>query len=148
METTKIVIEVYEFGATYRKGNLYVDGRLILKTLEDKDRELSSEMSESEILEKKVPGYTAIPYGTYEVKYRWSNKNKMRVPGLCNVKGFGDIEIHVGNSSADCEGCILVGVQDKANRDWIEFSLTGFRILNNYLCKVVDKPIELTIRKK
>ncbi len=148
MKKINVLIEVYEFGKSYRKGNLYIDGRMVLKTLEDKDRGLRSEMSESEILANKIPAYTAIPFGTYKVKYRWSEKNKMLVPGLSAVKGFGDVEIHIGNSSADCAGCILVGVTDRVNEDWLGYSLTGFRILNTYLCKGIECDIELTIKPK
>ncbi len=143
-----MLIEIYEFGTTYRKGHLYVDGRLILTTLEDVDRGLTSDMSYEDIIAIKVPGSTAIPYGEYCVKYRWSNKNKMLVPGLCDVKGFGDIEIHVGNSSADCAGCILVGSGTESGKDKLNWSLTGFKILNNYLRKGVDRVIMLTIKKK
>lgn len=146
MKKIKLLIEVYEYGTTYRKGNLYVDGRLILKTLEDKDRSLSSEMDISDILDRKVFGDTAIPFGTYMVKYRWSNLNKAMVPGLCGVKGFSNIEIHVGNSSKDCKGCILVGIEDKPGQDWIAYSGTGMRILNQYLCNGKNVEIELTIK--
>lgn len=146
MKEIKITIEVYEYGATYRKGNLYVDGRLILKTLEDKDRSLNQSMDIADIMDRKVFGDTAIPFGTYKVKYRWSNLNNAMVPGLIDVKGFRDIEIHVGNSSKDCKGCILVGVDDKPGHDWIGFSGSGMRMLNDYLCKGKNVDITLTIK--
>lgn len=146
MKKIQLLIEVYEYGTTYRKGNLYVDGRLILKTLEDKDRSLNSEMDISDILDRKVFGDTAIPFGTYMVKYRWSNLNKAMVPGLVGVKGFANIEIHIGNSSKDCKGCILVGVEDKKGEDWIGYSGTAMRILNQYLCNGKNVEIELTIK--
>lgn len=43
----------------YTIGHLYIDGRYFCDTLEDTVRDLT--------LEKKIPGQTAIPEGTYRV---------------------------------------------------------------------------------
>ncbi len=141
-----IIIEVYERGLTYRKGRLFIDGRLIMTTLEPTDRALDDSMDEDLIKVKKVFGYTAIPYGTYQVSLGWSNKFKRVVPHILNVKGFKFIEIHEGNTSEDTDGCILVGMQTTSSNDYIGMSLTATKILNNYLRNGINEPINLTIK--
>ena len=93
----------------YSIGVLYVDGRRICETLEDEDRGLSSDMSLSEILRKKVKGETAIPTGTYLVRWTYSPKYKRMMPLLDGVPGYSGIRIHSGNRAKDTEGCILCG---------------------------------------
>lgn len=89
-------------------GLLTFNEEIICFTLEDKDRELTSEMTAKEIQGLKVYGQTAIPYGRYELK--WHDSPKFgRVPHLVNVKGFSWILIHSGNETDHTSGCILVG---------------------------------------
>ena len=38
-------------------------------------------------------------------------QDKKQVPGIFNVPGRSDIEIHPGNRAPDSRGCILVGQQ-------------------------------------
>ena len=97
------------FKNTYTIGKLYVDDTYFCDVLEDVDRGLDSSMSESEILEKKVKGQTAIPTGHYVINITYSPKYKRMMPLLLDVKGFSGIRIHSGNSSKDTEGCLLVG---------------------------------------
>ena len=97
------------FKSTYTIGKLYVDDTYFCDVLEDKDRGLDSSMTESEILEKKVKGQTAIPTGHYVINITYSPKYKRMMPLLLDVKGFSGIRIHSGNSSKDTEGCLLVG---------------------------------------
>ncbi len=85
----------------YTIGHLYIDDKYFCDTVEDKVRDLSKE--------KKVYGETAIPYGTYEVKWTYSNKFKKYMPLLVNVPQFEGIRIHSGNTAADSLGCIIVG---------------------------------------
>jgi hypothetical protein len=104
----------------YTIGHLYVDGSYICDTLEDTDRMLDSSMSLDQIAKIKVKGMTAIPTGRYKVlmnivspKYSKSkyymNICKGRVPRLDNVPGYSGVLIHVGNTAADTEGCLLLG---------------------------------------
>lgn len=88
-------------------GELTHNGQRICFILEDKDRDLTSEMSLEEIAEKKVYGKTAIPTGSYEVIISYSNRFKKPLPLLLNVKGFEGIRIHSGNVEADTDGCLL-----------------------------------------
>ena len=101
------------FKDTYTIGKLYVDGKYFSDVLEDVDRGLDSSMSESEILEKKVKGQTAIPTGHYVINITYSPKYKRMMPLLLDVKGFSGIRIHSGNTSKDTEGCLLVGKNKK-----------------------------------
>ena len=101
------------FKDTYTIGKLYVDDTYFCDVLEDKDRGLDSLMTESEILEKKVKGQTAIPTGHYVINITYSPKYKRMMPLLLDVKGFSGIRIHSGNTAKDTEGCLIVGKNKK-----------------------------------
>ena len=101
------------FKSTYTIGKLYVDGKYFCDVLEDVDRGLDSSMTESEILEKKVKGQTAIPTGHYVINITYSPKYKRMMPLLLDVKGFSGIRIHSGNTAKDTEGCLIVGKNKK-----------------------------------
>lgn len=94
---------------TYCIGKLYIDGKWFCDTIEDTDRGLCDEMSEKEIIERKVKGETAIPTGIYQVLITYSPKYKKQMPLINNVKGYSGIRIHSGNTSKDTEGCLIVG---------------------------------------
>lgn len=90
------------FGDHYTLGKLYIDNEEFCYTCEDKVRE------------KKIYGVTAIPTGTYKVIVTWSNRFQKILPLLMDVPGFAGIRIHSGNSDADTDGCILVGLERTA----------------------------------
>lgn len=112
----------------YTIGKLYIDGVYFCDTLEDTDRGLTQYMSTAEIKRKKIYGKTAIPTGTYDITMnvvspRFSKKafykqncDGGRVPRLLNVPGFDGILIHVGNSAADSNGCLLVGKNSQVGK--------------------------------
>ena len=108
----------------YTISRLYVNGKLFgCNTLEDTDRGLRKDMQLEEIKKKKVYGQTAIPRGSYECVYTYSNRFKKMLPLLKDVPGFDGIRIHSGNSAKDTEGCILVGLNLKKgmvlnSREW------------------------------
>ena len=108
----------------YTISRLYVNGELFgCNTLEDADRGLRKDMQLEEIKKKKVYGQTAIPRGSYECVYTYSNRFKKMLPLLKDVPGFDGIRIHSGNSAKDTEGCILVGLNLKKgmvlnSREW------------------------------
>lgn len=94
---------------SYTIGKLYINGEYFCETLEDTDRGLTSEMSITEIKNKKVYGRTCIPSGLYTILYTYSPKYRRLMPLVDNVKGFSGIRIHSGNTAEDSLGCILLG---------------------------------------
>ena len=93
----------------YTIGKLYINGTYYCDTMEDTDRGLISDMSITEIKNKKVYGKTAIPSGLYTILYTYSPKFKRLIPLVDGVKGFSGIRIHSGNTAEDSLGCILLG---------------------------------------
>lgn len=103
----------------YTIGKLYVNGEYFCDTLEDTDRGITDEMTTAEIKAIKVAGSTAIPTGCYTIDMntvspKFSKRAAYqfcegRLPRLRNVKGFDGVLIHIGNTAADTEGCVLVG---------------------------------------
>lgn len=62
-----------------------------------------------------------IEKGEYRVKWYYSPKNKLFVPLLYNdiLSENRYIEIHVGNTTKDTQGCILIGKYPTGNGDSI-----------------------------
>lgn len=111
-------------------GELFIDGVFFCHTLEDPERDV------------KIPGKTAIPKGTYKVVITYSPRFKRELPLLLNVPNFEGIRIHPGNTSADTEGCILVG--NYLNSDFVTDSRKVFTSLMEKLKTAKD--IEITIK--
>ena len=108
---------------TYTIGRLYIDGQYFCDTCEDADRGLRQDLPLSVNMAKKRRGVTAIPVGRYRVTLgvkspKYSKKKQYDftggyLPRLVNVPAFDGILIHIGNTAADSEGCILVGRNTK-----------------------------------
>ena len=94
---------------TYTIGKLYINDEYFCDTLEDKDRNLTNDMSLADVLNIKVYGRTAIPIGTYKVTITYSPKFKTNLPLINDVIGYSGIRIHQGNTHNNTSGCILVG---------------------------------------
>ena len=117
----KIKVKRIALKDKYTIGHMYIDGKFVCDTLEDKVRDLNKngKFDNGEI---KIPNETAIPYGTYNVtmniqslkysnyaKYPYVKKYNDFMPRLQNVPSFEGILIHAGNTADHTSGCILVG---------------------------------------
>ena len=108
---------------SYTIGHLYIDEQYFCDTIEDTDRGLRQDLPLSVNQAKKRRGVTAIPVGRYRVTLgvkspKYSKKKQYDftggyLPRLVNVPAFDGILIHIGNTAADSEGCILVGRNTK-----------------------------------
>lgn len=140
----------------YTIGIAYVNGIRFSETMEDKDRGLSTDMTESQILSKKVYGKTAIPTGTYEIKMTYSNKFANRawgkryagkVPQILNVKGFTGVRLHPLNTAEDSLGCIGFGKNTEKGRI-TQATQYYYKLLDSYILPAIKKgeKVILTIR--
>jgi hypothetical protein len=111
---------------------------------------------EDEYREHKVMHETRIPAGEYPVRVRtfggFHNRYQKRFAfhkgmlEVCNVLGFSDILIHIGNTDDDTSGCLLVGQSINAkNPFFIGSSTTAYKQLYK---KVISAAAEgdLTIK--
>lgn len=132
---------------TYTVGRLFVNGRYVCDTLEDKDRD-ENRNGVFDNGEQKVYARTAIPNGTYAVTLEHSPKFSPRyggrkVPRLHNVPHFEGILIHTGNTANDSSGCILVGTNSATGR--VSGSLAAFNKLLPMLEQASARKEEITI---
>lgn len=98
-----------QFGKDATNGLLFIDGVFECYTLEDEVRDI------------KVHSETAIPLGTYEIKFRniggFDTKYTARYGStfhkgmleLQDVPNFKYILIHTGNTDSHTAGCLLLG---------------------------------------
>ena len=93
-----IEVKRFEFKDTHTVGKMYVDGVYECYTLEDAIRNGT-----------KIIGKTAIPIGEYKLIVDASTRFKQDMPHILDVPDFTGVRIHSGNTSADTDGCILVG---------------------------------------
>lgn len=104
----KLTLKRIALRPTYTIGKLYIDDAYFCDTLEDTVRD-TNKSGKFDNGEQKIKGKTAIPYGTYEIKWTYSPRFKKYTPQLMNVPSFEGIRIHSGNSSDHTEGCLLLG---------------------------------------
>lgn len=113
---------------------VYIDGVFTFHVLEPEDRGLMQSMSVGEIMTSKVKGQTAIPVGNYKVLRTWSPKYNKILPQVMNVKGFGGVRFHGGNSSKDTLACLLPGDADEKHiRNWVANSQKRFKQFDSML---------------
>lgn len=132
-------------GNNYTIGSLYIDDKYFCDTLEDIDRGLTDNMTDSYISTVKVVDQTAIPTGSYKVTITYSNRFQKLLPLINNVKGFSGIRIHSGNTKEDTSGCILVGFNTKKGK--VVNSRVTFNKLFNILQETLNngKQVEIKI---
>ena len=103
----KIKLKRIALKKDYTIGKMYIDDVYFCDTLEDAVRDLNKN-GKFDNGEKKIYGQTAIPYGTYEVKWTYSSsrfKNRVwakpyngKIPRLLNVQSFDGVLLHPGSS--------------------------------------------------
>ena len=91
-------------------GKLFSDGVFLCYTLEDQVREVPGQS----VASWKVHGATAIPSTPpgkpYRITLAHSIKFGLDTITVCDVPGFTYIRMHGGNTTADTEGCPLLGL--------------------------------------
>lgn len=133
---------------------MFIDGVLFSDTLEDKDRGIIQSMPTTEIYKRKVYGSTAIGAGRYKIrmdiispkfkKRSWAAPYGGRLPRLEDVPGFDGILIHVGNSPADTNGCVLIGYNRVKGK--VVDSAKAFKaLMDNYLVPAAQRGEEIWI---
>ena len=129
--TMLIEVKRFEFKDTHTVGKMYVDGVYECYTLEDAVRNGT-----------KVLGKTAIPIGTYKLIIDASTRFKQDMPHILNVPDFTGVRIHAGNTSADTDGCILVG-SSWTGKDFIGNSKIAYKKFFDKLKQ--NKTVSITI---
>ena len=109
-----IVVQRFEFGSNYTIGKLFINGVEQCFTLE-------REVIQSSDASRKP----AIPEGQYHTVIDFSQRFQRPMPHLLNVPGYEGIRIHMGNTDANTEGCILLG-NTWTQGDWIGNSVAAF----------------------
>lgn len=144
----ELILERRSLASDYTAGRLYIDGKYICDTIEDKVRNLD--------VEEKVYGQTAIPYGTYRIAMdvvspRFANHKQYRhiggkLPRLLDVPHFDGILIHIGTTAEDSSGCILVG--QYIGKGKVVNSTITFNNLYTHLLRGKARGEEITITIK
>ncbi|MCC2546431.1 DUF5675 family protein [Hymenobacter sp. BT175] len=135
MKTATLVVTRKWLSKKCTVGQLTLNGILFCYTLEDVVRKSG---------EAKVHSATAIPAGTYPVILNISNRFKKLMPLVQNVPGFAGVRIHPGNTAADTQGCLLVGLSKMQTNDKIYNSQAAYEQL---MAKLVEfDRITLTIQ--
>ena len=119
--------------------DLYIDGVKVCYSLEDVVREVKGKP----VAEWKVQNETAIPCGTYKVIVDYSNHFKKNLPHILNVPGYEGVRIHSGNTAADTEGCIILGLNEASNS--VTKSRDAMSIVFPMIQKAFDNKEEITI---
>ena len=130
----KLVLERVQIGPDFTMGSLSVDGAFECWVLEDQVRTDGV----------KVPGKTAIPFGTYPVIITYSTRFQRFMPLLCNVPNFEGIRIHMGNAVEDTRGCLLVG-SDRHGNGTVGRSRQAFNDLMPKLQTALDSGDSITL---
>jgi hypothetical protein len=132
-------------------GLLYVNGKFQTYSLEDPVR-----------LEK-IKHRTAIPAGTYKIKYRKTNspmtkKYRERFPHrftyhleLQDVPNYKYVYMHIGNGVEDTSGCIILGdaVQSQiSGSDKLSLSTQAFLRIYDLISSELNRGGEVTITIK
>ena len=105
MTTEALILKRWTHDAKPTVGGIFHRGELICGSVEDQKQPPGT----------KVPGKTRIPSGTYPLKWRMHGRWARRFQDrgyrgsleICDVPGFTDVLVHIGNDQGDTEGCVL-----------------------------------------
>ena len=137
----------YNTQRNHTHGALYIDNKFMCYTLEDGHRD------------KKIYGETRVPAGVYPLDFRkvggFHNKYTEKFGDmhkgmieLLSVPNFEYVLFHIGNSSKDSEGCILVGnVPGEKETDWISSSTAAYKEIYPIIAAELEanNPVQLLI---
>ena len=126
-----IEVKRLEFKDTHTVGKLYINGVYECFTLEDAVRNGT-----------KIIGKTAIPIGEYKLIVDASVRFKQDMPHILDVPDFTGVRIHSGNTSADTDGCILLG-STWAGKDFIGNSKIAYKKFFDKLKKAKTATIKI-----
>lgn len=87
-------------------GSFSVNCSRLFYSCEDAVREVIGQP----VAQWKIQNQTAIPAGTYKVIMSFSPHFNRILPELLDVLGYSGVRIHNGNTEADTDGCILIGL--------------------------------------
>lgn len=106
----EVKVARFMFDKDFTMSRVYVDGEFFSYGLEPFDASINIDTPIDTILElKKNKGKIAIPIGTYDLIFNWSNKYKKKLPLILDTPGFRGVRIHSGNKVEDTLACLLVG---------------------------------------
>lgn len=155
----KIEVKRIALKDKYTIGHMYIDGKFVCDTLEDKVRDLNKN-GKFDNGEVKIPNETAIPYGTYNVtmniqslkysnyaKYPYVKKYNAFMPRLQNVPSFEGILIHAGNTADHTSGCILVG-ENKIKGQVVNSQKIWTNLMDKYFWPAKFSGEKITIEMK
>lgn len=143
-----LTLKITHKAVSFRAGKLFVEDKFFAYTIEDADRGLTQKMPLKDLQKIKKYGITAIPTGTYELAFTYSNRFKRSMLQVLNVPGFEGIRIHVANTSKDVEGCIGVAYEDSSD-GFAGNSAAAIKALEALLRPIAQKEkIFLTITEK
>ena len=108
------------------------DGTALAQTLELPYRDNATDVS-------------CIPAGSYTMNLRFSEKHQRDLWHIDGVPDRAQVEIHVGNSTADTEGCVLVGGDRDGDRicdsrEALERVMAYLEPATSYPLTVADRP--------
>lgn len=106
----EVKVERFIFSKNYTMSRVYVNAELFSFGLEPYDASINSDTPVDTILELKAKyGKIAIPVGTYNLIYNWSNTYKKKLPLVLDTPGFVGVRVHSGNTVDDTRACLLLG---------------------------------------
>ena len=85
------------------------DGMFGVAIYDDGSEPLPFALTGEDAWKENKPGISCIPAGAYTARRYDSPKFGYEVFLLVDVHGRSDIELHVGNTQQDIEGCIYIG---------------------------------------